>query len=107
MLAYPRTRPPTLLGVQLFDLMTMGFKYQLVACSCPQQLLQVTMNHLHELRSKVEDAKPVCDLVDQVITSTKDRRPSRAFPHRVRVACSRRVPAHRPGTSRYTPTAGI
>lgn len=58
---------------KLFDLMTMGFKYQLVACSYPQQLLQVTMNHLHELRSKVEDAKPVCDLVDQVIASTKER----------------------------------
>merc|ERR1711971_1063063 len=40
---------------KLFDLMTMGFKYQLLSCSYPQQLLQVTQNHLNELRAKVGD----------------------------------------------------
>ena len=33
---------------QLFDLMTMGFKYQLIACRYPQELLHVTLNHLHQ-----------------------------------------------------------
>ena len=49
---------------KLFDLMTMGFKYQLLACSYPEELLHVTLNHLAQLRSKVADAKVVVDLVD-------------------------------------------
>ena len=47
--------------------MTMGFKYQLLACSYPQELLHVTLNHLYQLRAKVEDAGPVVALVDEVI----------------------------------------
>ena len=31
---------------KLYDLMTMGFKYQLVCCSHPGELLTITMNHL-------------------------------------------------------------
>ena len=53
--------------------MTMGFKYQLLACTYPQELLQVTLNHLHQLREKVEEAKPVTDLVDEVIRNTQDK----------------------------------
>jgi acetoacetate decarboxylase len=52
---------------QLFDLMTMGFKYQLLSCSHPQEVLLVTLNHLYQLRSKVEGAPAVTDLVDEVI----------------------------------------
>ena len=37
--------------------MTMGFKYQMLACSYPQELLHVTLNHLYQLRAKVEQAK--------------------------------------------------
>uniref|UniRef100_A0A7S0LWA0 Protein OSCP1 n=2 Tax=Coccolithus braarudii TaxID=221442 RepID=A0A7S0LWA0_9EUKA len=58
---------------KLFDLMTMGFKYQMLACAFPHELLQVTLNHLHELRSKVEDAVPVAALVDEVITTTNSK----------------------------------
>ena len=47
--------------------MTMGFKYQLLSCSHPQEVLLVTLNHLYELRSKVEEAPAVTDLVDEVI----------------------------------------
>ena len=50
---------------KLFDLMTMGFKYQMLACSYPQELLFVTLNHLYQLRAKVEDSD-VCPLVDQI-----------------------------------------
>lgn len=42
---------------QLFDLMTMGFKYQMLSCRHPQELLLVTLNHLHELRAKVRWAQ--------------------------------------------------
>ena len=42
---------------KLFDLMTMGFKYQMLACSYPQELLHVTLNHLYQLRAKVEDVR--------------------------------------------------
>ena len=39
---------------KLFDLMTMGFKYQLLVCTHPRELLHVTLNHLRQLRAKVE-----------------------------------------------------
>ena len=35
---------------KLYDLMTMGFKYQLIQCSSPQQYLHVTLNHLESLK---------------------------------------------------------
>ena len=35
---------------KLFDLMTMGFKYQLLASSYPQELMHITLNHLYQLR---------------------------------------------------------
>ena len=39
---------------QLYDLMTMGFKHQIVSCSSPTQLLQVTLNHMETVRGLVE-----------------------------------------------------
>jgi len=58
---------------KLFDLMTMGFKYQLIACRYPQELLHLTLNHLHQLRAKIDDATAVADLVDEAIRSTNER----------------------------------
>ena len=58
---------------KLFDLMTMGFKYQLMACAYPQELLLVTLNHLYQLRAKIDDATAVADLVDEAICSTNER----------------------------------
>lgn len=49
---------------QLYDLMTMGFKYQLVGCTSPVQLLQVTLNHLDSLVKAVEGT-PVVELVEE------------------------------------------
>merc|ERR1712224_870337 len=46
---------------KLFDLMTMGFKYQLLSITCPQQLLQVTLNHLAALKTVV-GTSPVGEL---------------------------------------------
>merc|ERR1719271_495838 len=39
---------------KLFDLMAMGFKFQLMSCCSPQEMLDVTHNHLQSLRAKVE-----------------------------------------------------
>ena len=36
---------------KLFDLMTMGFKYQILSCKAPVQILHVTLVHLECLRS--------------------------------------------------------
>ena len=58
---------------KLFDLMTMGFKYQLLACSYPEELLHVTLNHLAQLRSKVADAKVVVDLVDEATRMAQEK----------------------------------
>jgi hypothetical protein len=52
---------------QLYDLMTMGVKYQMLACTSPTQLLQVTLNHLNTLKAIV-DGTPVADLVENAIT---------------------------------------
>jgi len=58
---------------KLYDLMTMGFKYQILASSFPQELLHVTLNHLYQLRTKVEDAPAVTAMVDDVINMTNER----------------------------------
>jgi hypothetical protein len=58
---------------KLFDLMTMGFKYQLIACSHAHELLHVTLNHLYQLRSKVEGFDAVVALVDDVIRLTNEK----------------------------------
>ncbi len=40
---------------KLFDLMTMGVKYQLIQCVCPTQYVQITLNHLESLKLIVAD----------------------------------------------------
>lgn len=39
---------------KLYDLMTMGVKYQLLSCTCSQQYLQVTLQHLDALGEIVQ-----------------------------------------------------
>ena len=58
---------------KLFDLMTMGFKYQLLASSYPQELMHITLNHLYQLRAKIDDAPPVAALVDDVIRLVNEK----------------------------------
>mmetsp|Transcript_29076 Transcript_29076/g.43011 ORF Transcript_29076/g.43011 Transcript_29076/m.43011 type:complete len:410 (+) Transcript_29076:31-1260(+) len=48
---------------KLYDLMTMGFKYQILLCSQPEQLLQVTLTHLETLKQLVGAAPDVLGLV--------------------------------------------
>jgi hypothetical protein len=54
---------------KLFDLMTMGFKYQMLACSYPQELMHVTLNHLYNLRAKVEEVRSRRAACDRAATS--------------------------------------
>ncbi len=43
---------------KLFDLMFMGFKFQLLATASPTHLLQVTLNHLDNLRGRPRPRGP-------------------------------------------------
>ncbi|RLN72755.1 hypothetical protein BBJ28_00006287 [Nothophytophthora sp. Chile5] len=54
---------------KLYDLMRMGFKYQVLSCSSADELLQVTMNHLANTRNLV-DAVEVKRQVDETIQLT-------------------------------------
>lgn len=49
---------------KLYDLMTMGFKYQMVSCTHPRELVDVTMNHLDSIRTAVEVSPSAVELVD-------------------------------------------
>lgn len=69
---------------KLFDLMLMGFKYQLLSCSYPAEMLQVTLNHLRALQSKVGDAQ-----VGMLVAAAEER------VHQVRLAARRALGARR------------
>ncbi|KAL7685763.1 putative organic solute carrier protein [Plasmopara halstedii] len=51
---------------KLYDLMRMGFKYQVLSCSSADELLQVVMNHLHNTKDLIDSA-PIQQQVDQTI----------------------------------------
>lgn len=55
---------------KLYDLMTMGFKYQMMSCSSPDQLLPVTLNHLNAIKQIVQNTPAVLELVDDTIDKT-------------------------------------
>lgn len=55
---------------KLYDLMTMGFKYQMICCNSPVQLLQVTFNHLESLKAIV-DSPSVASLLDDATRLTQ------------------------------------
>lgn len=52
---------------KLFDLMAMGFKYQMISCVAPQEMIDVTMNHLDTLKRLVSSAPQVCGLLDDCV----------------------------------------
>lgn len=52
---------------KLYDLMTMGFKYQMICCASPVHLTQVTLNHLESL-SKIVANPSVVELIDNAIS---------------------------------------
>ena len=56
---------------KLYDLMTMGVKYQFQCCSCPQQMLHVTLNHVVALRA-IADKSDVATLLEETTRKFKD-----------------------------------
>lgn len=52
---------------KLYDLMTMGFKYQLVSCGHPRELAEVTLNHLDAIRTAVASSESTVEQVDAAI----------------------------------------
>lgn len=54
---------------KLYDLMIMGFKYQLISCAFPQQILQITLYHLEILKSLVK-SDTISKSVQSVISQT-------------------------------------
>lgn len=49
--------------MQLYDLMLMVFKYQVVNCQKPQDIILVTLNHLDAIK---DSAQPYSDLTSSV-----------------------------------------
>lgn len=50
---------------KLFDLMAMGFKYQIISCFTPQEMIDVTLNHLNALKRLVASNPPLQDLLEE------------------------------------------
>lgn len=55
--------------------MRMGFKYQVLSCSSADELVQVTMNHLENIKGLI-DAADVKRLVDETVLLTSQVRPA-------------------------------
>ena len=53
-------------NLQLYDLMTMAFKYQVSLCLRPNDVLLVTLNHMDMIRDFVEEAPPIKQQVEHV-----------------------------------------
>ena len=51
---------------KLFDLMSMGFKYHVIAASIPPEILQITRNHLDELRNIVAAASNAAEVITAI-----------------------------------------
>jgi hypothetical protein len=79
---------------KLFDLMLMGFKYQLLSCSYPAEVLQVTLTHLRYLVGKVND-KSVADTVSGVSERVMQVRARGARPARPAAAALLATAHHR------------
>jgi hypothetical protein len=56
---------------KLFDLMSMGVKYQLLACRSPHQYLQLTMNHLESILEMVK-SEGVSELIQAAIRASME-----------------------------------
>lgn len=60
---------------KLYDLMTMGFKYQMISCASPEQYLHVTLNHLESIKRilKSSSANGSTSGVDELVDVAIDR----------------------------------
>lgn len=53
------------LSLQLYDLMTMAFKYQVLLCPRPKDILLVSFNHMDAIRDFVKDTPAILNQVDE------------------------------------------
>lgn len=53
------------LSSQLYDLMTMAFKYQVLLCPRPKDILLVSFNHMDAIRDFVKDTPSILNQVDE------------------------------------------
>lgn len=53
------------LSSQLYDLMTMAFKYQVLLCARPKDLLLVSFNHMDAIKDFVKDTPSILSQVDE------------------------------------------
>lgn len=51
--------------LQLYDLMTMAFKYQVLLCPRPKDILLVTFNHMDAIKDFVRDTPSIHSQVDE------------------------------------------
>lgn len=51
--------------LQLYDLMTMAFKYQVLLCPRPKDILLVTFNHLDAIKDFIRDSPGILNQVDE------------------------------------------
>lgn len=52
---------------KLFDLMAMGFKYQIISCTSPQEIIDITYNHLDVLKRLVKESPQVTELLEECV----------------------------------------
>lgn len=50
---------------KLFDLMAMGFKYQIISCTSPQEMVDVTLNHLNAVKRLVNSNPQLLELLEE------------------------------------------
>lgn len=55
------------MGRQLYDLMTMAMKYQVLLCPRPKDVLLVTFNHLDTIKGLIQDNPALLHLVDETL----------------------------------------
>eukprot|EP00929_Paragymnodinium_shiwhaense_P109453 TRINITY_DN75880_c0_g1_i1.p1 TRINITY_DN75880_c0_g1~~TRINITY_DN75880_c0_g1_i1.p1 ORF type:complete len:393 (-),score=105.11 TRINITY_DN75880_c0_g1_i1:77-1255(-) len=52
---------------KLFDLMAMGFKFQIISCLAPREMIDVTMNHLDALKRLATGNQQLVELLDECV----------------------------------------
>ncbi|KFV75022.1 Protein OSCP1, partial [Dryobates pubescens] len=57
---------------KLYDLMTMAFKYQVLLCPRPKDILLVTFNHLDAIKDFIQDAPGILNQVDETFRQLID-----------------------------------
>lgn len=62
------------MGWQLYDLMTMALKYQVLLCPRPKDVLLVTFNHLDTIKGLIQDNPALLHLVDETLRQLIDVR---------------------------------